>query len=288
MVIIGDQACQIDQELLKKLDVQTFDFPVFNNGENFDIDQKVSRPALETFRKMIADKKNVFTTSGIQPGEFKRIYDQLTEKDEIIQINQSYQNSSATVAILNEIKKDYSHLNIKYVDSCHLAGGYQIQLLEIARAAKEGKSYKEVCEIADANVKKSFHVGAIKDLYFLNRTGRIGKAKAVLGTLAKITPVLKGTDEQPWVIKPIGKGKNFKQINNRMVEEIKADLEAAGSNKVRVAINYSGFGGDDCDHLKELIESQGWDTGEISICYTSYPNMVHMGPEFCDMGYVIY
>ena len=39
--------------------------------------------------------------------------------------------------------------------------------------------------------------------------------------------------------------------------------------------------------MKELIEKQDWDYN-VEIHYSNAPNIVHMGPNFIDIGYMIH
>jgi fatty acid-binding protein DegV len=67
------------------------------------------------------------------------------------------------------------------------------------------------------------HLGAVYDLFYLHRTGRIGLAKAVMGSAMKIIALL-SSSEEPGVLKSIGKVKNYMQANNRFVQLLQEDM----------------------------------------------------------------
>ena len=79
---------------------------------------------------------------------------------------------------------------IEVVDSRSVSGGLGIAAMAAARAAREGKSLAE-CKAVAEDVLSRMNIYAVLDtLEFLQRGGRIGKARQLLGTLLNVKPML--------------------------------------------------------------------------------------------------
>lgn len=62
---------------------------------------------------------------------------------------------------------------------------------EAAKLAKERKSFKEIIDYIEETKESMKVYFVVKDLEFLQKGGRIGRASAVVGGLLKLKPVLK-------------------------------------------------------------------------------------------------
>lgn len=81
--------------------------------------------------------------------------------------------------------------NIVIIDSKTTAFALGHLVTEAAKMAKEKKSFKEIIEWIE-DTKESMRVYfVVKELDFLQKGGRIGRASAMLGGILKIKPVLK-------------------------------------------------------------------------------------------------
>ncbi len=79
---------------------------------------------------------------------------------------------------------------ISIVDSESVAGGLGMQVLHACALANAGASMQTILAALEREKRTQHLYACIPDLSHVVRTGRIGKAKAVLGTLMKIVPVI--------------------------------------------------------------------------------------------------
>lgn len=97
---------------------------------------------------------------------------------------------SGTINAARSGAQQFPGAKITIVDSESVAGGLGMQVLHACALAKAGAS-RETILAALEHEKRTQHLYAcIPDLSHVVRTGRIGKAKAVIGTLMKIVPVI--------------------------------------------------------------------------------------------------
>lgn len=99
-----------------------------------------------------------------------------------------------------------------------------LRLEDILRTAADPEEIEEKSKRITAN---TFALFVMADLNCLYRGGRIGKAKAVLGSALKITPLLDLYGDDPdGLVFPVGQGRSFKQVNSLAVETIAQKMKA--------------------------------------------------------------
>lgn len=97
---------------------------------------------------------------------------------------------SGTINAARSAAQQFPGAKIHIVDSLSVAGGLGMQALHACALAKAGASVQTVLDAIDHEKRTQHLYACIPDLSHVVRTGRIGKAKAVIGTLMKIVPVI--------------------------------------------------------------------------------------------------
>lgn len=285
MVIVADSSLQLSYQSIKELNIQVVEYPLFVNGEPYPATISMSREEKEKLRGLIKDKRNNVTTSGLKEEDLRRVWERFKDQ-KILTIHQSARMSSITATVLQKVKSELPHLDIELFDTQHMIAAYTVQVLQAARALREGMAGPELLALMKRNRENTRHVGSVYDLFFLQRTGRIGRAKAILGTAMKIIPLL-GSSEEAGVLKNIGKAKTYQQANQKFVGMMAEDLAARKARRVTALISRIGPYDRETSHLKELIEQQGWDA-DVEVLSTNHSAMPHAGPDFYDLGYTVH
>ena len=285
MVIVADSSLQLAFDTIKELNIQIVEYPLFVNGKPYPVSMSMSGEEKEKLRLMIKDKNNNVSTSGLKEEDLKELFERFKDR-KILTIHQSVRMSSITATVLRKVKSELSGLDIELFDTHHMVAAYTVQVLLAARALQSGVDYPELMELMKRNRENTRHLGSVYDLFFLQRTGRIGRAKAILGTAMKIIPLL-GSSEEPGVLRNIGKAKTFQQANQKFVATIAADMEAKKAGRLTAVISQIGPYDRETGHLKQLIEQQGWEA-EVRILATNHSAMPHAGPDFYDLGYTVH
>lgn len=285
MVLVADSVTQLNYERIEELGINIVEYPLYINGEPYPVSISMSREEKDKLRELLMDKKNKGTTSGLKEDDLLNMYKKL-KGEKIISLHQSFNNTKVTGEVLNKVKEELSDYDIEIFDSYNIAGGYTIQVLEAAKAIKKGIGNDELLQLLKKNRENTKHLGAVFDLFYLQRSGRLGLVKAVLGSAMKIIPLLSSTEESG-VLKSIGKAKTYIQANQIFIKRMEDELESKNSNRLSVAIVYGGPREKEAQHLKELIASKGWDAS-VELHYTNHSCMPHEGPDFYDFGYIIY
>jgi fatty acid kinase fatty acid binding subunit len=97
---------------------------------------------------------------------------------------------SGTINAARSAAQQFPGANITIVDSLSVAGGLGMQVLHASALAKAGATLETILATLEHEKRTQHLYACIPDLSHVVRTGRIGKARAAIGTLMKIVPVI--------------------------------------------------------------------------------------------------
>lgn len=97
---------------------------------------------------------------------------------------------SGTINAARTAAQQFPGAPIEIVDSLSVAGGLGMQVLHAHELATAGASVGEILRALEHEKQTQHLYACIPDLSHVVRTGRIGKARAVIGTLMRIVPVI--------------------------------------------------------------------------------------------------
>lgn len=97
---------------------------------------------------------------------------------------------SGTINAARTAAQNFPGAAIEIVDSQSVAGGLGMQVLHACALARAGASMERILAALESEKRTQHLYACIPDLSHVVRTGRIGKARAVIGTLMKIVPVI--------------------------------------------------------------------------------------------------
>ncbi len=197
-----------------------------------------------------------FTTPP-SPQEFSALYAQLTGEKEVVSVHISSKLSEtfrhswmAAKGMLPVASTPSQRLQIQTVDSAQVTIGLGLQSLFAARMVERGLSAVEVAERLRGMVERMPTLFVVDTLEYLVRGGRIGRARALVGKLLGIKPVL-GVVGGEIVAVDRGRGNRaaIERMMQRLIEATDPDLPTI----VGVAHAAAPVWG---DLLREHIEAQ--------------------------------
>jgi len=97
---------------------------------------------------------------------------------------------SGTIHSARSAAQQFAGAEIAVVDSQSVAGGLGMLALHASALAKAGADVETILAAIERDKQRQHLYACIPDLSHVVRTGRIGKAKAAIGTLMKIVPVI--------------------------------------------------------------------------------------------------
>jgi DegV family protein with EDD domain len=219
--ILVDSTADIPEELTQKLDITVVPIYTLFGAESYrdgvDIDH-------ETLYKRLLNGEQP-TTSQSTPQDFTKAYNLITpEVDGVCSIHISSELSGTYSSAVQAANQKPWPCPINVIDTRLLSISHGIIAIKAARLAKEGKSLEEISNAVEDMMKRVRLLVLFDTLKYLERGGRIGKAKSLVGSLLNVKPLL-SMREGSFI--PVGQVRNRKKGIDKLAEfaEAAGDIE---------------------------------------------------------------
>ncbi len=130
------------------------------------------------------------TTSQPSAGDFAEAYERLAKDHEGIVSIHLGGKLSGTVRSAQQAAEMVPGVPIRVIDSGSVSMGMGFLGIEAAQMARAGKSLDEIAAAVEAMVPRIVLWAVLDSLKYLERGGRIGKGRALLGTLLNVKPMI--------------------------------------------------------------------------------------------------
>lgn len=238
--IVTDSTCDLSPADAERYGITVVPLTVFFGEEAFLDGVEIS--GADFYARMVASK-SLPRTSQPSVELFQDAYRSLAgDGVEIVSIHVSSRLSGTlnAASIAREVVKHDVHVDL--IDSYNVSLGLGLIVLEAARSAQAGASLAEVVATARRAMDRvSVHV-AVDTLEYLQRGGRIGRARSLLGSVLSIKPIICVDD---------GEVAPFERVRTRS-KAIERMFELA-SGMPRAKEMFIGCSGDDTD-ARVLLE----------------------------------
>lgn len=156
------------------------------------------------------------------------------------------------------VKRELSATAIEVLDSRTAAAAEGLIALAAARAAKEGKTFREVMSIARKVKERVRFLGLLETIRHVYRTGRIPKLASQLGSLISLRPILTGADG---VIRFAGAARTKRSGIEKMLRMMREQIGDSG--QVHVAVMHADAA-EEARMLRERIAAE-FDCAELFV-----------------------
>ncbi len=232
----------------------------------------------ETFYDLLTTTKAFPQTSQPSPGDFTEYFETVkNDGDELIYFAIS-SGLSGTYQSANIAKDMVEYEGIYIIDT--KTASHMIGLL--AKYAKklivEGKDAKEIVTLCEELKGRIRILAGLDTLEYLKRGGRIGKASALVGTLANIKPIITVSEEG--VVDSVGKALGVPRAIQMIVDKVK-EYEVDENFPVCSLFTY---GEENVEKLEKKLASEGYRTMERLQVGSTIGT--HVGPEVYGVFFV--
>jgi DegV family protein with EDD domain len=236
----------------------------------------VDLSADEFFRRLKASSQ-LPRTSQPSVGAFEEAYRKLLDGgDEIVSVHLSSKVSGTFNSALMAAQS-VGDGKIDVVDSLSTSMALGFMALEGAKLAKAGRDRQAVAECLQGLVPKARVICVVDTLTYLERGGRIGKARALLGSLLNVKPILQLKDGE---VVPIGRARGRPQSLSRLVELLQRD------GKVSQLAIMHGAAQTDAEQLRERVASS-YPGLDIQLTEIGAVLGTHTGPGVIGFTYLV-
>jgi DegV family protein with EDD domain len=272
VAILTDSTASIPEDLLEHLHIRTVAYYVHRGEEVLRDLVTIQR---DEFVRWLVTARCLPTTASPGPGDYFEAYRQLASQGqkEILSIQMSSKVSggfqAATVAQAM-MQEECPEVRIEVVDTKNAALCQGWMVIEAARGALAGFGIDRLLDVVKRMIPISHMIQTADTLKYLYMGGRIGKAKALFGSVLNIKPLI-GIEDG--VIVPLGRAHSRGQAYQQMAEMV---ADAVGHSKAKIAYVHVGAQRE-VEKLRDLVESKV-DVIESLIGELSPALAVHSGP----------
>jgi DegV family protein with EDD domain len=264
--IVTDSSADLPEKLVKELGIAVV--PIYVRfGEEVHRD-RVTISEDEFYRRL---ENTTVHPSTVQPGpqDFLEVYQKLSEgADGIVSIHISGKLSGTWNSAMMARDMLEGECPVEVIDTYATTMGLGLVVIAAARMAKAGESLdKIVTEVKEA-IPQIHLVAMFDSLKYLLLGGRIGKAKALLGSILNVKPLISLKDGE---LVPVGQARNRAKGMDKLFDFVQ---NAAGIQELSIVYNTMP---DEAQKLAERIGSV-FDKEKIIMARVGPALGVHMGP----------
>ena len=242
--IVTDSTADLSPEVVKELGITVvpeyvlFGEKTYRDGIDISYD--------ELYEKLVNNPKPP-STSQPTPADFTRVYQELAkETDEIISIHLSGKLSGTYSSALQGKKLLDNKCNISVIDSESVSMGLGMLVMSAARLALNNENPAKIVDEIKEELKNIHLFATFDTLKYLAIGGRIGKARALFGSILNVKPVITLRDGE---FSPVGNVRTRAKALDKLVDLAKSSL-----NIQELALVYSTTP-DEANSLKDRLSS---------------------------------
>jgi len=183
--IVTDSSVYLPSEVIARHDIRVVPIKVAFGTEVYSEGVDITN---EEFYQRLTKSSALPTTSQPPISDFTRVYTELARQGHPILSIHIPSKISGTINSVIAARKALPQAQIEIVDSQSITMGMLIP--PAAEAAERGQTLAQIKASIDKLNLCINVIGALDTLDYLRRGGRIGGAKALIGTLLKIKPIL--------------------------------------------------------------------------------------------------
>ena len=264
--IVTDSTADLPDELVKEMGITVV--PVYVRFGEEVLRDRVDISEDEFYERLTHDPVHPNTTQPT-PQDFVDVYQKLVQgADGIVSIHLTGKLSGTCNSALMARETVGKECPIEVVDSETLSMALGLVVIAAATAAKAGESMDKIVEAAKQAMPKIRLLFLLDTLEYLKKGGRIGKAKALLGSILSVKPMLAVKDGE---LVPAGQARTRAKGMDKLFEFVQS---AANIQDLAVVYNTTP---DEAQTLAERIGSV-FDKEKIRMSRVGPALGVHGGP----------
>ena len=217
--IVTDSSCD-----LTEIETTTNSIGVVPLSIRFGDEEFIDREELsaDAFYAKMASTGLLPETAAPSPGRFEQAIRGAAAvgASAVVCINLSGELSATVQSARNAATAVAGDIDVRVIDSRSLTGGLGTMVLEAAAAARNGADVDAVVALVESMIPRTEIYGGLDTLENLKKGGRIGSAKALLGSMLSVKPIIRITDG---AVEEAGKQRTRKRALEWMRDQLFAE-----------------------------------------------------------------
>jgi DegV family protein with EDD domain len=259
--IVTDSTAYLPKDIIRQHDIRVVPLYVHFGNEAFREGVDISD---EEFYARLKEAPELPTTSQPSAGEFHEVFKELAGAGHEILVLTISSKISGTWNSAMAAKEMLPDAAISVFDSLSTSVGLQLMVEAAIEAVAAGTSRQAVVSQLEEIRAKMYLIFVVDTLEYLAKGGRIGNARALLGTVLKVKPIL---SLQDGVIEPVEQVRSKRKAVARMIDLTEEHLGQFCSEAKVAVLNAL---------VEEEAEALGRDLKERWTC--ARPAVSNLGP----------
>jgi DegV family protein with EDD domain len=191
--VVTDSACDMPEELVAELGIEIVPLTIrFGAEELVDREELTNRGFWDRLATASTLPETAAPSAGAFGARFRALAD--ADADGIVCVNLSSRLSATMQAAQVASQSVRDRCPIKVIDSLTCSMGLGNLCIAAARRANEGAPLEEVVAEVTTRADRTRLYGTLDTLEFLKKGGRVGNARALLGSILAVKPVIEIRD----------------------------------------------------------------------------------------------
>lgn len=265
--IVTDNTCNLKPGDIEKLGVNIVSLYVNRSGKYtraIDLD-------LDSYYNELGSVAELPTTSQPSPQDFMEAFGRALQNFDVLVVPLISGKLSGTFVSASIASRDFD-MPIHVIDTLLTENGLGMLVKNLSKMIANGSDTDALVKYATDFHKKIRTIFSVDDLNYLYKGGRIGKAKALMGNLLKMKPVLQLEDGE---LKPVENIRGNKKLLQSMVDHTLKDKDPADLKKVEIVYIKRN---EDAEELKRILLERVPNI-EVEISLIEPVIGTHLGPE---------
>ena len=271
--LVTDTSANLPAELVAKHGITVLAFQYTVDGVPVEYSEDWNADGKRFFEAMRAGAE--VNTSLVNMGRFMDCFESMLESgDDVLYIGMSSGISgtyNASRMAAEEMNEKYPNNKVVAYDTYGAGLGEGLMVLKAAEMIAEGKSIDEIHQYLLDRRQNLCHYFSVGDLKYLQRTGRVSMATAIVGNILSIKPILVG-DETGHIV-AYAKERGLKRVLQHLADKFDELVEDKS--------HYISMSHADCPEITEQLLGMLRDRGFTGECISSMWEPVtgsHVGP----------
>jgi DegV family protein with EDD domain len=275
--IVGDTTSGLPLERAAWLGIPMIPQLVIFGEQTFRDDTELTSAE---FLEKLKTASSLPKTAAPPPALYNPIFEAAAKRGETVIVIAPTSKMSGTVRSAETAKADFPGADIRVIDTLTIAGCLGSLVLAAQEMVQKGKSADEIEAYVKALIPLSRTYFVVDTLEYLQKGGRIGAAKALLGELLQMKPILQVKDGQA---APFEQERTKKRATARLIEI--ACEQVAGSQNPHLSVMHIDAEDEAnaiCAELSKRLNIQ-----DIPIYLLPPAIVTHAGPKTLAVGFFV-
>jgi DegV family protein with EDD domain len=245
VAVVTDSTCDLPPESVLEHDITVVPLTVMFGDDAFLDHVEITHE--EFLRRLVDPAQPLPTTSQPSPAHFEESFRRAAEQaDNVLAILLSGA-LSGTLGQAQAAAARFTGASVRVFDSRSSSLGLGLQVIRAAELAREGWELEKIVGELERTRERSGLYLTVDDLRYLQRSGRLGKARAFVGSLLDLKPIL-SVDSQGAVV-PVDRVRGREVLVQRVLELLRRQVPRERA-RLRMGVVHV-----DCPDVADLLAS---------------------------------